>query len=134
MTWTLNMMCVFFSFGLQLMTFWFHLPAFDDCSDVLNVTGVYYITNRGSDSFPVLCDQSADGGGEKLFPVCLGVCVKCVHTGKHVQINYIKNSNHHFQHMNKWRNTWLKILTQWCKFPCLQRHTVEFIDRILVAI
>ena len=40
------------------------------------MTGVYYITNRGSDSFPVLCDQSADGGGEKLFPVCLCVCVK----------------------------------------------------------
>ncbi|CAH3192860.1 unnamed protein product, partial [Porites evermanni] len=37
-----------------------------DCKDVLKVTGIYHITNHGLESFPVYCDQSDDGGGNRL--------------------------------------------------------------------
>ena len=34
-----------------------------NCSQALKETGVYEISNNGSDSFPVYCDQTSDGGG-----------------------------------------------------------------------
>ncbi|CAH3035579.1 unnamed protein product, partial [Pocillopora meandrina] len=34
-----------------------------NCSQAPKETGVYKISNHGSDSFPVYCDQTSDGGG-----------------------------------------------------------------------
>ncbi|XP_066027770.1 uncharacterized protein [Pocillopora verrucosa] len=34
-----------------------------NCSQAVKETGVYEISNHGSDSFPVYCDQTSDGGG-----------------------------------------------------------------------
>ena len=34
-----------------------------NCSQTPKKTGVYEISNHGSDSFPVYCDQTSDGGG-----------------------------------------------------------------------